>query len=119
MKTRRCPTCGQRGVMTNHHILPHRFFDSRPAQEFVFELCYDCHIELEAELIELELAKGRVKLSEMRYVKVVITFILKKIGNKPLVAVELDGIILGLLQATRTYFIRQSQYDEMMKKVTK
>lgn len=86
--------------MTKHHILPRRFFSSKPATEFIFELCRECHNELEVEINKL----GEDRLHEMRYIKVLIKFILNKSKNCD--AVHLDNMIIGILQEARSYFYR-------------
>ena len=122
MKTEKCPTCGQemyvrtdntptehrawyiyvklKKIKTIHHILPLCHFKSKPAKQFTFELCRACHDELETEIHKL----GPDKLHEMRYIKVLIKFILNKNSD----VVHLDGVIVGILQEARAYFNRTS-----------
>ena len=88
--------------MTSHHILPKRFFKSKPAREFTFELCRECHDELEVEIQKL----GEDRLHEMRYIKVLIKFITDKSKNSEIV--HLDNMIVGILQEARSYFNRTS-----------
>ena len=88
--------------MTVHHVLPKRFFKSKPAKEFTFELCRECHNEVEVAIQQL----GEDRLHEMRYIKVLIKFICNKIKNSEVV--HLDNMIVGLLQEARSYFNRTS-----------
>ena len=88
--------------MTSHHVLPKRFFKSKPARQFRFELCEECHRELEVEINQL----GEDRLHEMRYIKVLIKFICNKTKNSEVV--HLDGVIVGVLQEARSYFNRTS-----------
>jgi hypothetical protein len=85
-------------IKTFHHILPICHFKSKPAKEFTFELCRICHEDLEKEIAQL----GNEKLHEMRYVKVLIKFIMNK--NKNYEIVHLDNMIVGILQDARVYF---------------
>jgi len=89
-------------MMTTHHILPKRFFKSKPAKQFTFELCRDCHNEVEKRIIEL----GDQQLHEMRYIKVLIKFITDTAKNYEIV--HLDNMIVGILSEARTYFNRTS-----------
>ena len=92
--------------MTKHHILPKRFFKSKPARQFTFELCRECHDELEMNINLLEAGTNHQKLHEMRYIKVLIIFITKKAKNYDVV--HLDSIVVGVLSNARTYFNRTS-----------
>jgi hypothetical protein len=82
-------------------VLPKRFFNAR---DFTFELCRDCHTELEAKIIEEEFANQGKKLHEMRYIKIIIRFILDKAVENNSIAEHLDNVIVGLLQSARVYF---------------
>ena len=86
--------------MTKHHILPKRFFKSKPARQFTFELCRECHDELETDIQEL----GNEKLHPMRYIKALVIFITRKAKNYDVV--HLDSLIVGILSNARTYFHR-------------
>ena len=109
MEKRKCPTCGQEKLMTHHHVLPKRWFSTKASRDFKFELCGDCHTFLEARIIDAEFDNKGVKLSEMKYVKIVIKFLLDKLVDSNTSCVELDNEIVGLLESTRIYFNRTAQ----------
>jgi len=95
--------------MTHHHVLPKRWFNTKASRDFKFEICGDCHTFLEARIIDAEFDNKGVKLSEMKYIKIVIKFILDKSKETNTSCVDLDNEIVGLLESARIYFNRSSQ----------
>jgi len=92
-----CPTCGRKLNLTSHHVLPKRFFKNKSAREFRFELCRDCHTELERDISLL----GDEKVAPIRYIRKLIYFVFRKKQENKLAD---NKETLQILRDAQTYF---------------
>ena len=69
---KRCPKCRQTRYLERHHVFPVRYY-GRKGNSPVFNLCTNCHREIEVILTEAE--KGRGQLSDKRYIQIMLSFL--------------------------------------------
>ena len=66
-----CPKCGNLEVLTNHHMLPKRFFGENP---FIIKLCRKCH-----EAVEKLIPEHRLPACD--YFEIAYCFIYRQVPN--------------------------------------
>jgi len=68
----RCPACGERHILTRHHILPRRFFGNGKHNDNIVLLCRPCHNEVELRIPQYDV------IATWKYFAIVAKFIKEK-----------------------------------------